>query len=114
MRQTPFQPASTISRDTALSEPHRRAKATAAANKYARRPEGSAFTYGLVAVSLTLLMIVIFGMFYSLKVLSYPVALGSSLVPVFVMGILLQRCRRRLHNDAFDREFANQDDSPPI
>lgn len=96
-----------------LPEHHRRAKAIAAANTYAPLPEGSAFTYGLVAVLLALLMIVIFGMFYDLKVLAYPAALGASLVPVFVLGVLLRRRRRRLHGKAFDREFGNQDNSPP-
>jgi peptidoglycan biosynthesis protein MviN/MurJ (putative lipid II flippase) len=96
-----------------LPEHHRRAKAIAAANKYARRPNRSAFTHGLVAVILALLLLVIFGMFYGLEVLAYPAAVGAGLVPVFILGVLLRRRRRRLHGRAFDQEFGNQDNSPP-
>ena len=96
-----------------LPEHHRRTKAIVAANKYAPRPEASGFTYGMIAVVLAVLIIVIFGMFYSLEVLAHPVALGASLMPVFLLGVLLRRRRRRLHGEAVDHEFGNQDNSPP-
>lgn len=82
--------------------------AIAAANKYAPRPEGSAFTYGLVAIMLAFLMLVIFGMFYDVEVLAHPVAIIASLVPIFLLGILLWRRRRRLHRDALDHELSDR------
>jgi len=69
-----------------LSEHERRVKAIAAANKYPPRPNGSAFTYGMIAVILAVLMIVICGMFYSLEILAHPVALAIALVPAFLVG----------------------------
>jgi Flp pilus assembly protein TadB len=97
-----------------LPEHRRRAKAIAAANKYAPRPQGSAFTYGLVAVLLAIVALVLFGMFYGLEVLANPAALGVSLVPIFVLGVLLRRRRRRLHGEALDHELGHHDNSPPL
>lgn len=97
-----------------LPEHDRRVKAIAAANNYAPRPNGSAFTYGMIAVILAVLVIVIFGMFYSLEVLANPVGLGIFLVPVFLIGVFLRRRRRRLHSEAFSHELSNQNNTPPV
>ncbi len=96
-----------------MPEHHRRAKATAAANKYAPRPEGSAFTYGVIAVVLAILTIVVIGMFYGLEVFAFPVLLCGGLAVVFVLGVLLQRHRQQLHRQAFDHEFSDEDSTPP-
>jgi Flp pilus assembly protein TadB len=85
-------------------EHHRRAQATAAANKYTPHPEGNALTYGVVAVTLV----------YSLRVLAYPMVLGVALVPVFALGVLVRHRRRRQHINAVDQEVARQDDLGPV
>jgi len=95
-------------------EHHRRAQATAAANKYAPHPEGNALTYGVVAVTLVFIGVVFFGMFYSLRVLAYPMVLGVALVPVFALGVLVRHRRRRQHINAVDQEVARQDDLGPV
>jgi protein-S-isoprenylcysteine O-methyltransferase Ste14 len=96
-----------------LPEHHRRAKATTAANKYAPRPEGSSITYGLIAVVLAVLALIIFGMFYGLDVLAHPILLGLGSCVIFALGVLLRRRRRRRHGQAFDHEFSKHDNLPP-
>lgn len=91
-----------------MPEHHKRTLAIAAANKYAPRPQGSAFTYGLVAIILAFLMLVIFGMFYDVEVLAHPVAIGAGFVPVFLLGVLLWRRRRRLHHNALNHELSDE------
>jgi protein-S-isoprenylcysteine O-methyltransferase Ste14 len=106
--------AGTLNWRNKLPQVHRQAKATAAANKYAPRPEGSAFTYGSIAVVLAVLGIVIFGMFYDVEVLANPLLIGAGLVLVFMFGVLLRFRRRRLHGQAFEEELERHDNSPPI
>ncbi len=53
----------------------RRANAKAAASKYAPKPDGSAITYGLIAVSVLAVALIFYGVFYSVDMLSQPVAL---------------------------------------
>lgn len=88
-----------------MKEHDRRAEATAAASVYAPRPEGSSFTYGLIAVVLAILALVIFGMFYRVEVLASPVLLGLGLCIFFGFGIFLRKRRKRLHNQAYEREL---------
>ena len=84
-----------------------------AVETHALRPEGSSFTYGLIAVVLSALALVIFGMFYRLEVLAYPVLVGLGLTVSFVFGVLLRRRRKRLHGLAFEQALRLEKDMPP-
>lgn len=94
-----------------LPEHERRAAAIAAANKYARRPEGSGLTYGFVAATMMLMTIIIFGMFYGLSPLEHPVVVGMMMALAFVGGVFLRKRRRRIHNKAFNHEFDDEGSS---
>jgi hypothetical protein len=99
-------------RRQSLPEHHRRANAIAAASTYAPRPEGSSFTYGLIAMVLAILALVIFGMFYGLEVLANPVMVGLGMAAFFVFGVLLRKRRKRLYTQAFERELRIREDLP--
>lgn len=92
---------------------HRKAKAIAAAQKYAPKPEGSALTYGLIGVVLAVLGIISFGLFYQAPVFSYPLVVAGLLMAVFVFSIVLRFLRKRRHMAAFEREYDRHDNSPP-
>lgn len=74
---------------------------------------GSSFTYGLIAVVLALLAVVIFGMYYRVAVLSDPFLLGVGMTMFFVFGIFLRVRRKRLHSRAFEGELRIREALPP-
>jgi hypothetical protein len=84
----------------------RQANATAAAQSYAPKPNGSAFTYGMMAASLLLVVAFLAGAFFRVDVTSNGWALAGLAVVAFAAGGALRIWRRSEHSRAVAREFA--------
>jgi cytochrome bd-type quinol oxidase subunit 2 len=87
---------------------NRKKQARAAANEYARKPEGSSLLYGLIAVALLGLAMVGFEMFYQANIFAYPLLISIALVGAFLGGIVLRKRRKGLHVAAFEAEYERQ------
>ena len=91
----------------------RETKARDAANNYAPKPVGSSLLYGMIAVTLAGLVMMIFSSFYRANITSYPVIIGIILASAFISGVILRRRRRHLHGLAYAHEYARDKVSPP-
>jgi len=91
--------------------PHklRRANATAAAQAYAPKPNGSAVTYGLVAAALLLVATFFAGAFFRTDMTSTPLALLGLTVFAFVAGAVLRIWRQMEHIRAAGREYEKRE-----
>lgn len=86
----------------------RRANATAAAQAYAPKPNGSAVTYGLVGAALLLVATFLAGAFFKTDITSNPLALLALTVLAFVAGVVLRMWRQMEHARATGREYAKR------
>ena len=84
----------------------RTANAKAAASSYAPKPNGSAVTYGLIAVSLLGAGLVFFAAFYGIDLVIYPAAIFLSAIAAFATGVVVRHVRQRRHSVAFANEYA--------
>lgn len=91
----------------------RQANARAAANSYAPEPVGSSLLYGLIAVTLVSLAMMIFSIFYGANIAAFPIVIGIILACAFVAGAILRRRRRHLHGLAYTQEYHRHVVSPP-
>lgn len=87
----------------------RETNARAAANKYAPKPLGSSLVYGLIAVTLVGLAMIIFSIFYGANIAAFPAVLWIILAGAFVAGVILRRRRRHLHGIAYAQEYDRRD-----
>lgn len=87
----------------------RRANATAAAQAYAPKPNGSAVTYGLVGAALLLVATFLAGAFFKTDVTSNPLALLGLTVLAFVAGAALRIWRQMEHARATGREYEKRE-----
>lgn len=91
----------------------RRANAKAAASKYAPKPDGSAITYGLIAVSVLAVALIFYGVFYSVDMLSQPVALFLAVIASFITGVGVRLWMKRRHRAAYEAEYALRQPGDP-
>lgn len=91
----------------------RQTKAREAANGYAPKPNGSSILYGLIAVTLMGMAIIIVSIFYQADLGAFPILIAIVLALAFVGGVLLRRRRRRQHSAAYTREYARHTSDPP-
>lgn len=91
----------------------RRANATAAAQAYAPRPNGSAITYGFVAAALLLVAAFLAGAFFSVDITANPLALLGLTIMAFIAGVALRMWRQMEHTRATSREYAKREPAPP-
>lgn len=96
-----------------MLEGQREASARAAANSYAPKPVGSSLLYGLIAVTLVGLAMIIFSIFYGTNIAAFPIIIGIILAGAFVAGVILRRRRRHLHGLAYTQEYHRLVVSPP-
>ncbi len=87
----------------------RRANATAAAQAYAPRPNGSAITYGFVAAALLLVVAFLAGAFFGADITANPLALLGLTIIAFVAGVALRMWRQMEHTRATSREYAKRE-----
>ena len=87
----------------------RRANATAAAQAYAPRPNGSAITYGFVAAALVLVVAFLAGAFFGADITANPLALLGLTIVAFVAGVALRMWRQIEHTRAASREYAKRE-----
>lgn len=92
---------------------HRETNALVAANSYAPKPVGSSLLYGLIAVTLVGLAMIILSIFYGANIAAFPAIIGIILAGAFTAGVMLRRRRRRLHGLAYAHEYNRRDISPP-
>lgn len=95
-----------------MLERQREANARVAANSYAPKPVGSSLLYGLIAVTLVGLAMIIFSIFYGANITAFPVIIGIILACAFTAGVMLRRRRRHLHGLAYTHEYDRQEISP--
>lgn len=91
----------------------RQAEAREAANGYAPKPNGSSILYGLIAVTLMGMAIIIVSIFYQADMGAFPISIGIVLALAFVGGVVLRRRRRRQHSVAYAEEYARHTSDPP-
>lgn len=91
----------------------RQAKAREAANGYAPMPNGSSILYGLIAVTLMGMAIIIVSIFYQADMGAFSILIGIALASAFVAGVLLRKRRRRQHGVAYAEEYARHTNGPP-
>ena len=84
----------------------RQANARAAAAQYAPGPDGSTLTYGLIAVSLLALGLVLYGGFYDVNMFAEPVALVLAGIAAFCIGAAFRLRLQRRHTAAYEAEYA--------
>lgn len=96
-----------------MADKQRETQARAAANNYAPKPVGSSLLYGLIAVTLVGLAMIIFSIFYGANIAAFPVVIGIILAAAFIAGVILRRRRRHIHGLAYTREYGRHDVSPP-
>lgn len=87
----------------------RRANATAAAQAYAPRPNGSAITYGFVAAALLLVVAFLAGAFFGTDITANPLALLGLAIVAFIAGVALRMWRQMEHLSATSREYAQRE-----
>lgn len=83
-----------------MLERQRETNARAAANNYAPRPVGSSLLYGLIAVTLVGLAMMIVSIFYGADIAAFPTFTGVTLAGAFIAGVILRRRRRHLLRNA--------------
>ena len=86
--------------------PKIRSQAFAAASEYAPKPNGSAWTYGVIGAILLSVVLVFVAAFYGIDLARYPLFLAGGLAAAFACGVVLRRKHNRRHNEAFAAEYA--------
>jgi hypothetical protein len=90
------------------SQRARAANATAAAQSYAPKPNGSTITYGLIAASLLLVVAFLAGGYFAVDIVANAWPLAGLTVLAFLAGGVLRFWRQKEHSGAIAREFAKR------
>ena len=86
--------------------PKIRSQAFAAASEYAPKPNGSAWTFGVIGAMLLGVVLVFIAAFYTIDLTRYPLLIAGGLTVAFACGVVVRRTLNRRHNEAFAAEHA--------